>query len=1331
MPAQFQNIMPKLTVVPGEVVQVSGASQFARGYDAVVCRVHEDLRRLDVLPLSKDNGENDTIQQVQAFFESDGAMHQGELVPVSIDMVKSSGSTFSLPKWLVSNLITSVRQLEEFKALHFTKSKYLREQLQIEQNIALLKQEEERWRGFANEEEVDLYCGGIKTDEATGELKWCLPSRFNYTIRVFFQPCSAPLEDEDDDLPTGHKEALLVAHNRVVHGLERQGGWKEIGSHSSVTCFERGAVLLQVVASTHILASDAPEKHTKKNHGLHHERVKYSWQTKMGGDIVCLVNNPEADDHHLTVEGERAAFKAESQKVIADRRFRLPGRMFQQIGISSMLKANNALFTMSTPETLMQVQMDRKVLLLEPQCSTLADSIHNLAMECFVKGVAMGGPRDVLVSQDSPEKTINRNASKMFPNSIFPDEHRPEEIMHCSFDKNLQQVVYSKPSNLGEHINLKCAAVRPPRRYIPSPLEVIIEALLKGFYVSNQGEVMKAPSDGWKGMTRPQYDSANKLAKALPAAKKKVMLRSLNPAETVWRQALQAISVNIDALQVNQQKELEENERQIEEQVGKKISAAKQGLISAKGSGSKAEYAKRKKELRDLQAQKRKMRVDLGISRKRFYKQFLNMHKEKASQLLEKESNTYGYRDSVNDVISQESLEARETISLQINRMFKDKSMRPKHKGDRVLSFYSDLLEKDDDKPSRWKSSKLLCDAKGLTSEILAGGGMGAFIGGKNEKYTTLSELKELDLRGHKIKTFPVEFDPGTCDKKRLELFELRHLKSLKILRLSQNVIETMGSLACKDLQVLDLSNNRLQRLPFLGRLTNLKVLNVSNNRLSGRLDIALGFVQCEEYSSLRFKIKETEGDGSELVHSQKYKFESLVTLDISRNEFAWDSVQTQLAASSLGFRTPHIQNLMLDRNPFLKSINTANDIKMLRALFSVHLARLIAFSPPRIQIALKKQTQLIQLNGLYEDISMGKADSPWHQRVGNQTTRWHGVYLAGRQVYENDHLASGEFGFKQVRGKYEKRQDVDMTMSFSRSCKVLEDTAITTYAKNNIVNHSKGLSRQFNTWKSLCSSPYQSSLSDRVTSQRHVIVAKESNPAKNDKDEEYLVKVMKWRIAAMGKQMGALSVRRSFNHWKHSREATIADHKKLELFEVFRFKKLKLSFLQLKEMTIGHDLENLPSLSIGMFARMQKKRLRNDRRRQFRRLLYILNIRPAFELLKMSYIHLSVQKQNEDIKRSEATIQEIKLHTQHLKSTMDLKMEIIAQKFTVEDDLLQQQDSKQAELDALRRQVSLSRLRTNQVSFQLNKLKEKSIKNAQEAKTMEHFAKEGENIYG
>ena len=79
----------------------------------------------------------------------------------------------------------------------------------------------------------------------------------------------------------------------------------------------------------------------------------------------------------------------------------------------------------------------------------------------------------------------------------------------------------------------------------------------------------------------------------------------------------------------------------------------------------------------------------------------------------------------------------------------------------------------------------------------------------------------------------------------------------------------------------------------------------------------------------------------------------------------------------------------------------------------------------------------------------------------------------------------------------------------------------------------------------------------------------------------------------------------------------------------------------------------------------------------------------------------------------------------------MDLKMEIIAQKFTVEDDLLQQQDSKQAELDALRRQVSLSRLRTNQVSFQLNKLKEKSIKNAQEAKTMEHFAKEGENIYG
>ena len=56
--------MPKLTVVPGEVVQVSGASQFARGYDAVVCRVHEDLRRLDVLPLSKDNGENDTIQQV-------------------------------------------------------------------------------------------------------------------------------------------------------------------------------------------------------------------------------------------------------------------------------------------------------------------------------------------------------------------------------------------------------------------------------------------------------------------------------------------------------------------------------------------------------------------------------------------------------------------------------------------------------------------------------------------------------------------------------------------------------------------------------------------------------------------------------------------------------------------------------------------------------------------------------------------------------------------------------------------------------------------------------------------------------------------------------------------------------------------------------------------------------------------------------------------------------------------------------------------------------------------------------------------------------------------
>ena len=80
----------------------------------------------------------------------------------------------------------------------------------------------------------------------------------------------------------------------------------------------------------------------------------------------------------------------------------------------------------------------------------------------------------------------------------------------------------------------------------------------------------------------------------------------------------------------------------------------------------------------------------------------------------------------------------------------------------------------------RWRSVKLLSDAAGIVSELLIKGigKLSAFSDTAEMNRTKVKEIVHIDLRGHRIQCFPVEFNAKNCDIAQQKLFELQHLKN-------------------------------------------------------------------------------------------------------------------------------------------------------------------------------------------------------------------------------------------------------------------------------------------------------------------------------------------------------------------------------------------------------------------------------------------------------------------------------------------------------------------------------------------------------------------------
>uniref|UniRef100_A0A915I9L4 Toll-like receptor n=1 Tax=Romanomermis culicivorax TaxID=13658 RepID=A0A915I9L4_ROMCU len=204
-----------------------------------------------------------------------------------------------------------------------------------------------------------------------------------------------------------------------------------------------------------------------------------------------------------------------------------------------------------------------------------------------------------------------------------------------------------------------------------------------------------------------------------------------------------------------------------------------------------------------------------------------------------------------------------------------------------------------------------------------------------------LTNLKSLNLRalGGRVRFHKFPF-PDLYSLEKLTIVESNFdnrklwenvckLKNVKFLNLSRNLLENLSKISCQVLKqaiILDLSENRLNRLDFLINLNNLRILRLSNNNLinpilsdmPSLIELYLNGNRIRKFDTLPQKLKILDLSQNDINVVDLNKSENnLEILNLSRNHL--NIANLNILEKLISLDLSHLKELLVNDNKISK----------------------------------------------------------------------------------------------------------------------------------------------------------------------------------------------------------------------------------------------------------------------------------------------------------------------------------------------------------------------------------------------------------------------------
>ena len=1120
---------------------------------------------------------------------------------------------------------------------------------------------------------------------------WRLPRNYNYVFRILFHPCSKEEIEEDEQsklLP--FKETMAVAYARVVKGLRKmkQNKWVEIANLDGITYFAKGNMLIEVVMSQHNNPSNEDIKYIYSA-----DKAKYSWETRLGADFLILVLDGKGK-----IEGFPDTIKHAVIDTAESHSRKYPGRYFYQL-VPTNLSMETLNSTLKPEE--MEWFSDKKSItedmkignasLVKPGFETQGGGEFN-----FTKG-----------HWRLTDKITAQIRSHMRNFNVFNGRNRIG-VYH-------KHSVYEFSDRQGVRANRNgTAMIRSNKLVINHPLSVLIDFCLNGFLWKKYNENMANKSTidilnlDSQDVATTYYDYA------------------INNYKEILRKTCKLYDPEYSGIAKEKQNQLIENYQEKLKSYGR--------LKSLEWLRGMAAECYETYLMKQLGANKTSVTVPLEV-----YVQKQNLSEIlldlKQKKLLK--ASMEGYLDVVDECIvesirNNEDEQEQETEELTVPLFYEtidERKFKKNYKGYRVVRLPSALIRLDVRKvASYWQSKQFLHNAKALVATPEESRTYSNHI--KN-----LQTVEEIDLRGHKIECFPMKIEGTSEDfqnnvalRKKAKYLTLSHLSSLKILRLSKNLMVQMSTIFNTTLMYLDLSFNRLKKLPLL-YCANLRVLDVSNNKLSGSLDAAMNF-----YSN------------------PNIEFKILETLDLSGNKFTWEIEQVLSACSILRNRTPKLQNLMWHDNPFLKKYDSKKKLLLLRSTVCTSLPKLLAFSPPILTNEFQQK-----FPPLRHDYNKSNIYA-WTKQTGTTPRRWHGAYLGRRKTKESlyDTFERDE-AFRNTQER--NALNFQARLLFDQILSECEKPAIENYMyrkmERGLIESGKDL-LQWHDARTKRSHEITANEYDSQITDNHV----NSDKAREGKDNEGSNDVNKypfqWKMIKIMRKMNRINLKRAFFLWSkiatsqfyylrlYSKErlerklnSSLEDQEKRRQVyfgqqDVHYHKNIDKDEHLLKQITMPR-LENLNKIinkfngvdnvyllfqkwksnttMISINARDIKKEYENQLSKRVYSMCrsaskYRYLMKRGFEKWKRTHVFNQIKYTTSEVHAAKLRIKNNQKQVAKLRIQMHKKIKNIDEQFAKVRDKLHEQDEQKMQILALKRQIALHQIESHSISNRLDQAK-------------------------